>query len=350
MVTTISKVAINTQQRNRLTARKLTIVLIALTVSLVVITSIALLVGSEKIPAMTILKIIVAGITGHTEAVAPEQSQIIFGIRLPRVLMGVVAGAALGVAGGAYQAILRNPLAEPYILGVSTGGAVGAIIAILFVQSNPLIRPMAGFLGAALTTAIVYFLGQGRRQAPTERLVLAGIITNTFLSSVVIFLITSVSGARMQNVFSWLMGHLEVEALLLTVVAIFVVTGIAIILINARSLNLIMTGEQEAMALGVEVERVKIMVYFASSLIAGATVAASGVIGFVGLIIPHAVRLVWGSDNRLVLPASALVGGAFLVLCDAIARTLIAPSGLHIGVITAMVGAPVFVYLLRRTS
>lgn len=350
MATLTSKRAIQTARRERLTSRRLTVVLIAFAVLLIVIAMVAVNVGSERIAPLAILKIIVSEITNRIADVAPEHRVIISEIRLPRVLMAVVVGAALGVSGAAYQALLRNPLADPYILGVSTGAAVGAITAILFAGSIPLSRPLAAFLGAVLTISVVYFLGQGRERGPTERLVLAGIITNTFLSSVVIFLITTASGVRMQSVFSWLIGDLSVDVRLLPVVAVFISIGIAIILINARSLNLIMTGEQEAMALGVEVKRVKLMVYAASSLITGAAVAVSGVIGFVGLVIPHGVRLAGGSDNRLVIPASALIGGIFLLVCDTVARTLIAPRELHIGVITALVGAPVFVYLLRRTS
>jgi iron complex transport system permease protein len=314
-----------------------------------VLAVVAMMFGSERIGALAILKIIAAEITGGDADVVPEIKIIIAQIRLPRVLMAIVVGAALSVAGSAYQALLRNPLADPYILGVSTGAAVGAISATVFAESFPIGRPLAAFIGATLTILFVYLLGQGRR-ASTERLILAGIITNTFLSSVVIFLITAASGSRMQSVFSWLIGDLGGDRKLLPMVAVFIAAGIFIIYVNARSLNLMMTGEDEARALGVEVARVKMMVYLASSLITGAAVAVSGVIGFVGLVIPHAVRLASGSDNRLVIPASALVGAAFLLVADTTARTIIAPRELHIGVVTALVGAPAFVYLLRRAS
>jgi iron complex transport system permease protein len=166
----------------------------------------------------------------------------------------------------------------------------------------------------------------------------------------VIYLVTAVSGLRQRSVFSWLIGDLGGEPRLLPLVTILVVIGSLLIFVNARSLNLLMTSDQEAMALGVDVNRVYVTVFLAASLITGAAVAVSGVIGFVGLIIPHAVRLVGGSDNRLVVPGSALVGAAFLLLADVIARTVVAPREMHIGVITALIGAPVFVYLLRRTS
>jgi len=336
--------------KGRLTPARLATVIVALFVLLLLFSAVAIAVGSERIPVETILRIVWSDVFGGSVEATTEQRVIISDIRLPRVLMAILVGGALSVAGASYQALLRNPLADPYILGVSTGAALGAIAATVFAESLPVGRPVAAFIGAVLAIMTVYFLGQGRQRASTERLILAGVITNTFLSSVVIFLLTAASGSRLRSVFSWLIGDLNGEMRLLPIVAVFIMTGIAIIYVNARSLNLMMTGEDEARALGVEVERVKVIVYLASSLITGAAVAASGVIGFVGLVIPHAIRLAGGSDNRIVVPASALVGAVFLLLADTVARTVIAPRELHIGVITAVVGAPIFVYLLRRAS
>jgi iron complex transport system permease protein len=321
-----------------------------LLVLLIVVACLAVALGSESVSLVSIFKIIAAKVTGQAANVSPEQQIIIAEIRLPRVIMAVIVGAALSVAGTAYQALLRNPLADSYILGVSTGAALGAIAATVFAEQLPIGRPIAAFTGATLTMTFVYFLGQTQRGASNERLILAGVITNSFLSSTVIFLMTVASGSRLQSVFSWLIGDLSGDLRLLPIVATFIFVGIIIIFLNARSLNLLMAGEENAHALGVEVRRVQIMVYLAASLITGASVAMSGVIGFIGLIIPHAVRLVGGSDNRLVIPASALAGAVFLLLADTIARTVIAPRELHIGVITALVGAPAFVYLLRRSS
>jgi iron complex transport system permease protein len=347
--TATAKVTGRTAGRDRLTLRRLVAVLISLSALLAVIACFAVATGSEHVGLASIIKIVVAEITGRAAEVIPEQQTIIVDIRLPRVMMAIVVGAALSVAGATYQALLRNPLADPYILGVSTGAALGAIAATVFSESLPISRPVAAFTGAVLTIAVVYALGQSSRGSASDRLILAGVITNTFLSSVVISLLMA-SGSRLPSIFSWLIGDLGTEARLLPLVALFIVAGIAIIYVNARSLNLMMTGEQESLALGVEVIRVKVLVFLAASLITGAAVAVSGVIGFVGLIIPHAVRLAGGSDNRLVLPASALVGASFLVIADTIARTILAPRELYIGVVTALVGAPVFVYLLRRTS
>jgi iron complex transport system permease protein len=336
--------------RQRLTKRRLLITLAVLSILLILVACVAVSIGSEKIALGSILKIIFARITGATITVPIEQQTIIADVRLPRVLLGAIVGAALAVAGSAYQVLLRNPLADPYILGISTGAALGAIGATVFAENFPIGRTLAAFLGAMLTIAAVYFLGQTQRGASTERLILAGVIINSFLSSGVIFLLTVAAGSRLRSVFSWLIGDLSGDSNLLPVIFIFILTGILIIYLNARSLNLLMMGEEDALAMGVEVRRVQIVVFLAASLITGAAVAVSGVIGFVGLIIPHAVRLTGGSDNRLVIAASALTGACFLLLADMVARTIIAPSELHIGVITALIGAPVFVYLLRRAS
>jgi iron complex transport system permease protein len=336
--------------RERLTAQRLAITLAALAILLIAVGVFSIAVGSEHVGFTNVIRVIAAEITGRAADVSPEQRIIIADIRLPRVLMAIVVGAALAVAGSAYQALLRNPLADPGILGISSGAALGAISATIFAESLPISRPVAAFAGAVITIAVVYALGQGRRGSGTERLILAGVIINALLSSIVIFLVTSASGARQRNVLSWLIGDLSGESRLLLPVAVFVLIGIGAVYLNARSLNLMMIGEQDALTLGVEARRVKIAVYLAASLLTGAAVAVSGAIGFVGLIIPHAVRLVGGGDNRLVVPASALAGGIFLMLADTIARTAVAPRELNIGVITSLVGAPVFVYLLRRTN
>jgi iron complex transport system permease protein len=336
--------------RERLTAKRLAVTLLVLLALLVVLLIIAIAIGSQFVSPLVILKIFAAEIIGRTADITPEQQTIIINIRLPRALMATVVGAALAVAGAAYQALLKNPLADPGVLGVSSGAAIGAIAATVFADSMAVSRPLAAFVGAIAAIAFVYAIGQSRQGGSSERLLLAGVITNALLSSVVIFLVTTAAGTRQRSVISWLIGDMGGETALLPLVALFVLIGIGVIYINARSLNLLMVGEPEALALGVEVKRVKLMVYIAASLITGAAVAVSGAIGFVGLIIPHAVRLVGGSDNRLVIPASVLGGSAFLLLADTVARTIIAPRELNIGVITALVGAPVFIYLLRRTS
>ena len=334
----------------RLTHRRLLVTLAALAATLFVLAAAAIAVGAEHVSITSIARILVSELTGRSiEPLAYERS-IIMQVRLPRVLIAILIGASLSVAGAAYQSLLRNPLADPGILGISTGAALGAILAIAFASSLPVSRHVAAFAGALTTTAAVYWLGQLRRGASSERLVLAGVITNTFLSSAVIHLLTTVPALSQKSAFSWLMGDLNGEMSVLPGAATLGVVGIGVIFLNARNLNLLMVGEEDAAALGVEVERAKKTVYFAASLITGGAVAIGGVIGFVGLIIPHGVRLVGGSDNRLVIPGSALAGAGFLLLADTIARTVMAPTEIHVGVITALIGAPVFIYLLRRTS
>ena len=334
----------------RLTPRRLAVTLVGLALLLLLIAVVATAVGSEQVGIGSIIKIIASQLTGGASDVTAEHRIIITEVRIPRVLMAIVVGAALSVAGAAFQALLRNPLADPAILGVSSGAAVGAILATIFVESLPVGRPFAAFVGAVITIAVVYVLGQSREGGSTERLILAGVIVNALLSSLVIFLVTTASGSRQRGVLSWLIGDLSGETQLLPLVSLFILAGVATVYINARSLNLMMTGDEDASALGVEVRRVKLSTYLAASLITGAAVSISGAIGFVGLIVPHVVRLAWGSDNRLVLPAAALVGSSFVLLADTVARTAIAPRELHIGIITSLVGAPVFVYLLRRSS
>jgi len=350
MITSSTNIKKRVRMPERLTTQRLVFTLCVLAVLLVIVGLFSVATGSEQVTFSAVVRIICAKVIGGVADASPEHRLIITDVRLPRVLMAIVVGSALAVAGSAYQALLRNPLADPGILGISSGAALGAITATILTGSLPISRPLAAFVGAVLTIAIVYALGQGRRGSGTERLILAGVITNASLSSIVIFLVTSASGARQRNVLSWLIGDLSGESRLLLPVALFVMIGIGAVYVNARSLNLMMIGEEEALTLGVETRRVKIAVYLAASLLTGAAVAVSGAIGFVGLIIPHSVRLVGGSDNRLVIPASALVGGAFLMLADTIARTVVAPRELNIGVITSLVGAPVFVYLLRRTN
>jgi iron complex transport system permease protein len=335
--------------RARLTRRRLAVTLAALGVALVVAGLVALGTGSEHVPFGEIASAIVARITGDASPLTPEQSAIVFDVRLPRLLLAAVVGASLGVAGAAFQALLRNPLAEPYVLGVSGGAALGAVLALLFFAAVPGGRTLAAFAGAAVTIAVVYALGQGKEGAPTERLILAGVIVNAFLGSAIIFLLSLTSESGLRGIYSWLIGDLSGAGAGLVPIALAAVAGTAMIFANSRSLNLMMMSERDAAALGVSLERVKLTTYLAASLVTGAAVSVSGMIGFVGLIVPHGVRLSVGSDNRLVVPASALVGAAFLVLADTIARTIFAPREIHIGVVTALVGAPVFVYLLRRS-
>lgn len=333
----------------RLTPRRLAVALITLAVVLAVACGVALAFGSERVPLGGIVAAMWARMTGGPSPLSAEHTAIVFDVRLPRLALALVVGASLSVAGSAFQALLRNPLAEPYILGVSSGAALGAVLSAVIFAAASTGRTMSAFVGALATIAVVYAIGEGREGAPTERLILAGVIVNAFLSSAIIFLMTLTSESGLRGIYSWLIGDLSGSSEALWPIALIALGGSTAIFLCARSLNLLMLGERDARALGVQTRAVKVVVYVAASMITAASVAVSGMIGFVGLVIPHAVRLVVGSDNRLVVPASALVGAAFLALGDTLSRTLFAPREIHIGVVTALIGAPVFVYLLRRS-
>jgi iron complex transport system permease protein len=278
-----------------------------------------------------------------------EQKAILFDIRLPRVLLAAGVGASLAVAGAALQSLLRNPLAEPYLLGVSNGAALGMMLAFVLFEQFAFARPVLAFAGAVVATIVVYQMARSRAGMNVERLVLSGVIVTTFLSSIIVLLTSLLDAARLRGFTFWLLGDLSQatwQGFYMTIIA--AVIGTAILTGQARSLNLMMVGERDALDFGVEVGRVRLVVFGTASLLVGTAVAASGSVGYVGLIVPHLVRLASGSDNRVVVPGSALAGGIFVVLADTVARTAIAPRELPVGAVTALIGAPVFIYLLRK--
>ena len=276
---------------------------------------------------------------------------IFFQIRLPRVLTAICVGASLAVAGAGLQALLRNPLAEPYLLGVSNGAALGTMAAFSFFSDFEWARPAAAFIGAGAATYAVYLMARTRNGMNVERLILSGVIITTFLSSVIVLLTTLLDAAKLRSFTFWLFGDLSQatsSGVWLTLPAALL--GTAALLTQARAMNLLMIGESDAADFGVDVVRVRTVVFIAVSGLVGAAVAAGGSVGYVGLIVPHLIRLSCGSDNRLVIPFSAIAGGAFVVLADVIARTAIAPRELPVGAITALIGAPLFIFLLRRND
>jgi ABC-type Fe3+-siderophore transport system permease subunit len=282
-------------------------------------------------------------------SLSAEERAILFDIRLPRILLAGAVGTCLAAAGAAYQALLRNPLAEPYLLGVSNGAAVGTMTALVFFGAYEWSRPVLAFAGATAATFLVYRLARGRAGATPERLILAGVIVTTFLSSAIVFITTVMDATRIRSFTFWLLGDLSgTTSNLLIVAFLAAVVGVIALGVNARALNLLMLGERDAFDLGVEVGRVRLVVFAAASLLVGASVASSGSVGYVGLVVPHLVRLSFGSDNRLVIPAAAIGGATFVIIADTLARTVIAPRELPVGAITALIGAPLFVYLLRR--
>ncbi len=277
------------------------------------------------------------------------QYSILYDVRLPRILLGACVGASLAVAGASLQALLRNPLAEPYLLGVSNGAALGTMLAFVFFESIGFARPIMAIIGAGLATFTVYQMAKSRVGMSVERLILSGVIVTTFLSSIIILMTTLLDATKLRSFTFWLLGDLSQATkggFYLTLIAIIV--GTIILASQARALNLMMIGERDAFDFGVEIEKTRLIVFATASGLVGLSVAASGSVGFVGLIVPHLVRLAVGSDNRNVLPFSALFGASFVVLADTVARTVIAPRELPVGAITALIGCPLFIYLLRR--
>jgi len=286
---------------------------------------------------------------GQADQLPSEYSLIINEIRLPRILLGILVGAALSVAGAGFQALLRNPLADPYVLGVSSGAALGAILSLIVSSHATAAMPFAAFLGACASIAGVYFLGRREGQLDSYTLLLGGIISASFLSAVIMFLMTTLSGGDIRGMGFWLMGDLSTPIPLgLKWLFLILIGAVGAIYTTAADLNLLLSGEQEALHLGVDVPRVKLVVYLSASLLTGIAVSVSGAIGYVGLLVPHLVRLMFGSDYRLLIPASALGGAIVIVTADTLARTVVAPIELPVGAMTALAGAPLFLYLLRR--
>lgn len=273
-------------------------------------------------------------------------------LRVARILLAVVAGAGLSVAGVVFQALLRNPLAEPYVLGVSSGAGLGAALAIVIGASvlSTWTLPAMAFAGAIGTILLVYTLARGTGGAvPVHTLLLSGVIVSAVFGSILMFIVSVCPSENLHNVVWWLLGNLQIfDWALLRIVLIVVVSGLVVTILFARDLNVMTLGEEPAAHLGLDVEQTKKLFFIIASLMTGATVAACGLIGFVGLIVPHMVRMVIGPDHRRLVPASALAGASFLVLTDSFARTVIAPMEIPIGVVTAFLGGPFFLFLLRR--
>src|SRR6266498_2521701 len=343
--------AVNSMDHNgRATLQKTLIVCAALTVTLIFIATIAATLGSERVPVVDVLRALFTG-GSDTGALTPTQRAILFDIRLPRILLAATVGASLAAAGASYQALLRNALAEPYLLGISIGAAVGTMVALVFFGNHDWSRPVLAFSGALVATLAVYRLAHGRTGATPDRLILAGVIVTTFLSSAIVFITTLMDATRIRSFTFWLLGDLSGATANLLAITIFIaITGTIMLSANARSLNLLMLGERDAFDLGVEVSRVRLLVFIAASLLVGSAVASSGSVGYVGLVVPHLVRLSLGSDNRITVPAAALAGAVFVIVADTIARTVIAPRELPVGAITALIGAPLFIYLLKRRT
>ena len=281
---------------------------------------------------------------------------IIFQIRLPRVVGGALVGAALATAGVLFQGLLRNPLADPYIIGTSAGAALGATIAMILPLNLALLGfgliPLTAFIGALTSVILVYNLARVGGRTPVISMLLTGFVVSALLVAIIAFMMSIGDrlGLNLRSVFSFLMGHISVTNWnQLAVVAPLVIGGIIAARFFAFHLNAFSLGEEGAAYLGIEVERDKILILSLGSLLTATAVSISGLVGFVGLVMPHAMRLSLGPDHRLLVPASALAGAIFLVITDLLARTILAPGEIPVGIITALIGAPFFLYLLRRS-
>lgn len=280
---------------------------------------------------------------------AGETARLLASLRGPRIALAALVGGCLALAGAALQALLKNPLADPFLLGTSGGAAAGAAFAALFGLS-PLVSPAAAFIGAAAASLGVAALARRGGRLDLQRLLLAGLIANAFFSALLLAAFSIASGEAARTMLFWMMGSLA-DATLAKVVALspYALAGAAVLIGSAARLNLFSVGEDSAAALGVDTERTKRVVFLAASLLTGAAVAFAGVIGFVGLLVPHAVRVVSGNDQRTLLPLSFLAGATLLVAADAVSRAALAPAELPIGALTAALGAPLFAWLLLRT-
>lgn len=316
----------------------------------------SLSIGSAAIPLADVWGILLKHVPLVGDAVPvtwPESSeQIMMKVRMPRIALGLLVGACLSVAGAGFQGVLRNPLADPYTLGVASGASVGAAFLIQFELQLALLGmwtvPVVAFLTGIATLWVVFRLAGVQGRFRTETVILAGVVVSAFLSAIVSFMV-SVSNKVINEILYWLMGSLAMRGWpYATVVLPYLAAGLAVLLAYGRSLNLLALGERHAAHLGVRVDRMKRNVLFASTILTAAAVSVCGVIGFVGLITPHLVRLMVGPDYRLLVPLSAVFGGVYVLWADTLARTALSPMEIPLGVVTAFVGAPFFAYLLWR--
>jgi iron complex transport system permease protein len=328
-------------------ARRLALGLAVLGIALLAVAALGLVVGSAGISPGAVVRVL----AGRADEGSIE-SVVTLSLRLPRITVAALAGGALAVAGVAFQGLTRNPLAEPSVLGVSSGAAFGVVLAQSFGLGLTILETLGltafAFAGALLAAGAVWLIAASGRGLVVPTLLLAGVIVGIFFSAAITVLVSLLDANRLGGVIHWLLGNLgPVPPAPLAVFAVLALAGFWIVAGQARELNVLALGEEAALQLGVDAERLKRRIFAGAALLTGTVVAFAGPIGFVGLIVPHSLRMVLGPDNRVLVPASLVGGAAFLVVADSIARTVVAPAELSVGVITAFCGAPFFVYLLR---
>ncbi len=326
-------------------ARRLLVVSLLLLLALLAAVYLGLAAGSTGAGALDVLRSLKGGEDFRL------LHDIVWRLRLPRVLLAALLGATLSLGGMVFQALLRNPLAEPYILGVSGGSAIGAIIGILLGLARFPGVWFTAFIGSLATLGVLFLMAAGRSFSRSNTLLLSGVMVNAFCAAVIMFLVSMAQDSRLHNIIFWLMGDLaaatgdKVAALAATVLPCF-----ALIFFRSHTLNLMALGSDMAHAMGVQVQRTTALLLVVTSLMVSATVSYCGLVGFVGLVMPHMLRLALGPDHRVLAPACILGGAAFMVVCDVLARTLPSQGEMPVGVISALVGAPLFVYLLRKEN
>lgn len=337
--------------RHRLSASRLGLGVGALMVAAILATAL----GPVRIPLLDVGRLVLAGLPGiEPRPGTPELwAAILWEVRLPRVAVAGLVGASLALAGATYQGVFRNPLADPYLIGVSAGAGLGATVTVVFAPavtkvSLAALVPLGAFLGALLAVSIAYSVARIGRRAPAATLILAGVAVTSLAASVTTFLML-LDVQRTLGILAWLLGSFNLSSWgRLSWALPYMAPAAVVVLLHGRLLNVLQLEEQEAAHLGLRVERVKLILLGAASLMTAAAVSVSGPIGFVGLLVPHIARLLWGPDYRQLLPLAMLLGAAFLIAADLLSRSLLSPTEVPVGIVTAFTGGPFFLFLLRR--
>lgn len=343
--------------KNKVSTGNYKLIIVLLFIFLILSIAVFSTIGSANISILDTFKIIGSKVPilkkyMDISNISKSSISIIWSIRLPRVLLGVLVGASLSMAGAAFQGMFKNPMADPYVIGISSGAALGATFAIILKLSFALFRISAisifAFIGALIAVFLVYNIARIKNQVPVTTLLLAGVAIGQFFTAIMSFLMV-IYNNDMAKIIYWTMGSLAGKGWdPIVTLAIPVIVSMILINFFARDLNIMLTGEESAKSLGVNVEKTKVYILILGTFMTALVVSVSGIIGFVGLIIPHIVRLLIGPDHRILLPASALLGGIFMISADTIARMVISPIEIPVGIITALFGGPFFIYLLKK--
>lgn len=329
---------------------------VALILIYLLVVVISVCVGAASISVKEVFSTILKNIPfigkGIGNEVVNTHSLIIFKLRMPRIVMATIVGIGLAVVGGSYQAVFKNSMADPFILGISSGAALGATIAIFFDLRSDLfsfsITTLCAFIGAMVTTALVYTLGRVGRKVSTSNILLSGVAVS-FLMNAIQSTLMILNEDKLERVVFWTMGGLSTSSWkTISIVAPCVLIGVVFLMVHARDLDIILTGDDTAKSLGIDTNKLVKRIIIVSSFIIGASTAFNGIIGFVGLIVPHIVRIIVGPEHKYFFPFAAIAGAIFLVLADTVARTVASPAELPIGAVTAMIGAPYFIFLLNK--